>query len=278
MVQGLKSLLVGFSPDQETPSAALAYGLSLARQSQAHLSAFALLPELTLTHAFVSSVAAGIVATENHRLRDAAEDIVEAARQRAIADGFSCDTKVVQEHYSLLSLSFTKQTRLHDLTLFDAEPDALSLKRGLLEDALFNGGRPLLVVPSKCEEFRGRTIIVAWDGSAKSARAVQDALPFLKSAAHVEIISVLGEKDMSRAIHGTELVPHLSRHGIQCAAHELTAPNGDAASALQSHASERGADMIVMGAFVHSRLRQLVLGGVTQGMLKRCPIPLLMSY
>ncbi|MGO4572119.1 universal stress protein [Microvirga sp. 2TAF3] len=277
-VQDIKNILIGFSPEQEMPSHALRYGLSLARQAEAHASICALSLEMTLTHAFVSSVAAGLVADENRRLREAAHAAAEQVRQDALAQGLSCSAEVVQEHYSILTISFTKRARIHDVTIFGAEPDALSLRRGLLEEPLFNGGRPLLVIPQSIDTFRARTIIVAWDGSAKAARAVNDALPFLKTAEHVEILGVLGEKDISRSVHGAELAPHLSRHGVNCTVKDLVASNGDAAETLRSQALLLKADMLVMGSFVHSRLRQLVLGGVTQSMLKNCPVPLLLSY
>ncbi|QFU17698.1 universal stress protein [Microvirga thermotolerans] len=277
-VQGIKSILIGVSPELERPSAAAAYGLSLARSASAHASISALSPEMTLTHAFVSSTAAGLVAAENRRLLEQARAAVEKIRQDAMAQGVSCSSEAIQKHYALLASSFTKRVRTHDLVIVDAEPDSLSLRRGLLEEALFNGGRPMLVIPPNVETFRVQNILVAWDGSAKATRAVNDALPFLRAADHVEVLSVIGEKDMSRSVPGADLAPHLARHGVNCTVKDLSTPNGDAAEIVRSQAAMNRADLIVMGAYVHSRLRQLVLGGVTQAMLRDCSIPLMLSY
>jgi nucleotide-binding universal stress UspA family protein len=278
MVEGIKSILIGFSHDEEKPSSALQYGLSLARQAGAHASICALTPEMTITHAFVSNVAAGLVAAENRRLHDAAQAAVEQARQNALAAGITCDAEVLQRPYQVLASTLAARTRIYDLTVLDREPDPLSLGRGALEEALFNGGGPLIIIPPGIDTFSAKNIIVAWDGSARAAHAVHDALPFLKAADQVEILSISGEKDLSASLPGAELAPRLTRHGINCTVKELTARNGDAGDTLRAQISYFRADMVVMGGFVHSRWRQLILGGVTQSMLKESPVPLLLSY
>ncbi|MFC4171052.1 universal stress protein [Microvirga sp. GCM10011540] len=276
MVEGLKSILIGFSHDDERPSFALRYGLSLARQAEAHASICALTPEMTVTHAFVSNVASGLVAAENQRLHEASKAAVEQARQEATAAGVGCNVDVLQRHYPELAASLAVRTRVHDITVLDAEPDPLSLGRGFLEEALFNGGRPLLIVPQGFETFEPGRIVVAWDGSVRATRAVHDALPLLRAAEQVEILSVSGEKDLSST--GADLAPHLTRHGVNCIVKELGVQNGDAGETIRSQIGLFKADMVVMGGFVHSRWRQLVLGGVTQSMLKASPVPLLLSY
>jgi len=278
MVQNLKSILIGFCRDDKAASSAVSYGLSLARAAEAHASICALSPEMTVTHAFISEMAERLVAEENTRLLDIARDLSEQARQDALAMGVPCAAEVVQDHYAVLTTRFAKRARLQDITIFDAESDSLSLPRGLLEEALFNSGRPMIIVPSGCDTFQVRNVVVAWDGSAKAARAVNDALPFLRAAQQVEIVCVSGEKDLSISVPGAELAPHLTHHGIKCTVKELVAQDGDAGETLRSQAGLFRADLIVMGAFVHSRLRQLVLGGVTQSMLKKSKTPLFLSY
>lgn len=281
MVQDIKSVLIGLSceeGDEGKPSHALRYGLSLARQSSAHASIYALTPEMMVTHAFVSNVAAGLVATENKRLHEVSKAALEQARQDAMAAGVPCSVEVLQRPYQRLADALASRIRVHDVTVLDAEQELLSLGRGILEEALFNGGRPLLIVPPGTDTFRADKILVAWDGSAKATRAVHDALPFLKAAGQVEIVSISGEKDLSTSLPGADLAPHLIRHGVNCTVKELPAQDGDAGGTLRSQIGLFRADMLVMGGFVHSRWRQLVLGGVTQTMLKSCPVPLLLSY
>ena len=278
MVQDLKSILIGFSQNEEKASCALRYGLSLARQASAHASIYALTPEMMITHAFVSNVAAGLVAAENRRLRETAQNLLEQARGDAATAGISCNAEVLQRPYSALATSLAVRTRVHDVTILDAEPDPLSLGRGFLEEALFSGGRPLLIVPPSTETFQAKRMVVAWDGSTKATRAVHDALPFLKAAEQVEIVSIIGEKDLSASLPGAELAPHLARHGVNCSVKDLPVQGNDAGATLRSQVGLFRADMLVMGGFVHSRWRQLVLGGVTQTMLRNSPVPLLLSY
>src|SRR5690606_20730485 len=118
-----------------------------------------------------------------------------------------------------------------------------------------------------CETFSGDRIIAAWDGSEKAARAINDAMPFLRAATQVELISVTGEKDLTNSVPGAEIAPHLTRHGVNVNVLSLPSQNGDVAETLRNHAYLTRTDMIVMGDFMHSRLRQMILGGTTQSLL-----------
>lgn len=278
MLQNIKSLLIGLCRDERSQSAAIDYGLSLARQAQAHASILALSPKVTVTHAFVSQIADRLIEEENNRLRSLAETLADQARQEALSQGVACSAEVAQENYPALASLFAKRARIHDLTIFDAEMDTLSLSRGLLEEALFNGGAPMIIVPPGVTRFSANHVLIAWDGSARAARAVNDALPFLRAALQVEILSISGEKDLSKSVQGAELAPHLTRHGINCTVKDIAATDGDIGETLRTQAGYFRADLIVMGAFVHSRLRQMVLGGVTQSMLKSSKVPLFLSY
>jgi len=141
-----------------------------------------------------------------------------------------------------------------------------------------DSGRPLLVVPQGREVFAGDRIIVAWDGSAKAARALNDALPLLRAATQVELVSVTGEKGLAHAVPGAEIAPHLARHGVTVNVLALPAMDGDVAETLRNHSHLTRADMVVLGAYVHSRLRETMLGGTTQSLLKDAPVPLFLSY
>jgi nucleotide-binding universal stress UspA family protein len=226
----------------------------------------------------VTDFAAGLVFEENQRLLALAEAAADRMQKEAESAGVTCTAEGLSLSYPDLIESFAQQARLNDLAVLDAEPLALTADRGLIEAALMRTGRPLIVVPPKCETSRADRILVAWDGSAKAARAVNDALPFLQAARSVEIVSVEGEKDLSDTVRGAEIAPHLARHGVKVTVNVLEAANGDAAEALRRHAAYSQADMLVAGAFVHSRLHQAVLGGVTGSLLKNCPVPLFLSY
>jgi nucleotide-binding universal stress UspA family protein len=160
----------------------------------------------------------------------------------------------------------------------DAEPSSINVDRGLIECLLIDSGRPVLVVPPGRDTFSCRRIVLAWDGSARAARAAADALPFLRAAESVEVVSVEGEKDLTDTLMGADIAPHLSRHGVKATVHCLAAVNGDAAETLRDAATRFEADMIVMGGYVHSRLREMVLGGVTQSLLRQSPVTLFMAH
>jgi nucleotide-binding universal stress UspA family protein len=118
---------------------------------------------------------------------------------------------------------------------------------------------------------------VAWDGSAQAARAANDALPFLRAADLVEVVSVVGEKDLPTSAAGAAFAPHLARHGVRVSAIDVPVV-GEVAETLRGRAGEVGADMLVMGAYRHSRLQEWFLGGVTQSLLNRSPLPLFLAH
>jgi nucleotide-binding universal stress UspA family protein len=280
VLQNIKSVLIGLTEegDIQEATSALGYGLSLARQASAHVTIQAASLKLILTHACVSDVAASLVATENRRLHSLAAAVANSARYDAAASGVTCTTQAPQLAYPDLVRSFTAQARVHDLTVLDAEPVALAVDRALIEAMLTDSGRPLIVVPPGREAFTAARIVVAWDGSAKAARALNDALPFLRVAEAVDVVAVTGEKDHSDSVPGSEVAPHLVRHGVNVTVRNLPAERGDVAETLRRLAIESRAEMLVMGAYVHSRLRQMVLGGTTQSLLKSSPVPLFLSH
>ncbi|NBJ13114.1 universal stress protein [Microvirga arsenatis] len=280
MIGNIKSVLIGltkeFGPDET--SSALGYGLSLAQQAGAHVTVQAASLKLALSSAGISKVVAGLVDEENRRLHALAEAAARSAQGDADASGVVCSTAALHLSYPELLAIFRAQARLHDLTVVDAEAEALTPDRGLIDALLMDSGRPLVIVPPGQEVFHAKRIIVAWDGSGRAARAAADALPFLRAAETVEVVAVVGEKDLPASVTGADIAPHLTRHGVNVQVQTLPAQEGDVAETLRSHATLTRADMIVMGGYVHSRLRELVFGGVTQSLLKQSPVPLFMAY
>ncbi|HEV2675366.1 MAG TPA: universal stress protein [Aliidongia sp.] len=144
-------------------------------------------------------------------------------------------------------------------------------------DVVLDVGCPVLVVPraGRFERIE-RHALVAWNGSREAARAVRDALPLLKRVAKVTVLAVNagggGEEP------GADIALHLARHGIRVEIDQSTAPDMKVADVLLSHASDRGSDLIVMGAYGHARMRETILGGVTRSMLEQMTVPVLMSH
>jgi nucleotide-binding universal stress UspA family protein len=121
-------------------------------------------------------------------------------------------------------------------------------------------------------------VLVAWDGSRAATRAIGDAMPFLEKAKQVEVVIVGNKPPKSDEAPGADLGQHLARHGIKTTVKRITAPDIDVQSAILSHAADSSADLIVMGGYGHSRLREFVLGGVTRGLLESMTVPVLMSH
>jgi nucleotide-binding universal stress UspA family protein len=280
MLEGIKSVLVAVTEEgRDEEGFALSYALSLAKQASAHLTVQAAASRFSIPYSMINDFGHEIIATENRRIAGLAETLAVKAKAEADLAGVVCAVESPQLHYNSLVLRFLDHARVHDLSVLDAESVALDVDRGLIEAALFESGRPVLVVPPGRPSFSAPRILIAWDGSAAAARATADALPFLRAAEAVEILSVVGEKDLSTSVPGADLAPHLTRHGVNASVRIAALPKkGDVAEAIQNAAAEFGAGLVVSGGYRHSRLREWLLGGVTQSLLKNGRIPLLMCH
>lgn len=146
----------------------------------------------------------------------------------------------------------------------------------MLNAALFESGRPALVVPPLGTQRMGQKIVVSWNGSAQSARAVSSALPILRKAEEVSIFTIESPQTTSHSSAG--MAEYMAYHGIKCSVRTLTGSGTPVGEALLKEVEAIGADMIVMGAYTHSRMRQLILGGVTRCVLENSTVPLFMAH
>jgi len=170
------------------------------------------------------------------------------------------------------------------MVIGQADPDnpPPAVARSLVEDVLMTAGRPLLVVPYAGRfETVGTNALVGWTRTREAARAVHDALPLLAPAATVTVLTV----ESGRAASDTEVLPtadiaeHLARHGLNVSAARSVVSDGlSPADVLLDYASDLGADLLVVGGYGHSRTRQMIMGGVTRGLLLHMTLPVLMSH
>ena len=278
MAPSIKSIFTAYTEEgQGEQEAALGYALSLAQQAGAHLTIQAAAMRYAVPASVVGDFGTAFITAENRRIGALAERFAALARTSASLAGVASTIETPQLVYAELSDRLVSEARVHDLSVLDLEKDAAERDRGLIEAALFDSGRPVIIVPPDAETFAAGRILIAWDGSAAAARTVAEARPFLPGA-EVEILSVTGEKDLSRLVAGAELAPHLARHGASVTVRNLALSGAhDVAETIRQEAREFGAELIVCGAYKHSRLREWLLGGVTQSLLKSCPLPLLMS-
>ena len=275
---GLRDVLVGVAVENEggTASSAVGYGLTLAKAAGAHLTLQSASWRLAGDDRWISRFDDGSVAEIDRRLDALARAVAERAAVDARLAGVVCTTETPSLPYPAVIRRLAQQARLHDLTVLDAEIWTCDLDREAIESTLFESGRPVIAVPPGQAAFAGRRIIVAWDGSAQAARAANDALPFLRAAEAVEIVSVGDAAEIRDAVPGAEFAPHLARHGVNVVVNDLPV-SGSIGDTLRSQAGLFRADMVVMGAYRHSRARQFFFGGVTRSLLRSCPVPLFLS-
>lgn len=206
---------------------------------------------------------------------EAAQQAVRAAEQRhGIAfewrkvEGAIDDAVIDQGCYADL-IVLSQNNRLTDI-----ETPVGTMAGNILMAA----GRPVLIVPN---EFKGKSIgrrvLVAWKPGAEATRAVHDALPLLVQSEAVTVMRVNPGPEEPAHNAGFDLANHLARHGVKVTVTPVLAPDTAAGTAIVDQARAMQADLIVMGAYGHSRLRELVFGGATKQMLQAPPVPVLMS-
>ncbi|TDR89927.1 universal stress protein [Enterovirga rhinocerotis] len=281
MTLAFKSILVGLVPALDGVGAAgpaVRFGAGFAARQQAKLTIHVFVPQLVVPYTVIGDVATSLVGDENRRRREVAAAVGASARQVAGEAGVDAAIDAPDRVFDGLVEHFGRLARVRDVAIFDAGDGVLGSNRHLIEETLFNGGRPIIVVPKEGGNPAPQRVSIAWDGSARSARAVADALPLLKGAQSVSVVVVGGEKDLSKAASGADLLGNLSLHGVAAELVLLEAEGGDVAATLREHVRTAGSELIVMGAFVHSRFRQAVLGGVTNSLLETSPVPLFQSY
>jgi nucleotide-binding universal stress UspA family protein len=166
--------------------------------------------------------------------------------------------------------------RAYDLIVLP-QPGALpKMPESVFETALFDSGRPVLVVPPGFSGMVGKRILFAWNGSTESARAISLAMPVLSGAEAIEVLSVEGA--MVPGPTSLEIADSLRSHGLNVTGQHVKPGSRTAGQTIVDRAQALGADLIVKGAYTQSRLRQMIFGGVTRDLILSSPLPVLFSY
>ena len=175
---------------------------------------------------------------------------------------------------------FGRIARRFDLSIIgQAEPESSAVEEIIAESALFESGRPVIIVPYiQKAPLKLDNVMVCWDGSRAAARAIADSIPLLAKAGRVEVVIVTNERGKQDEIEGADMGEHLARHGLNVDVKRTALGDIDVADVLLSHAADAGSDFIVMGGYGHSRLREFVLGGVTRSIFRSMTAPVLMSH
>ena len=256
---------------------AIDYAVAFAEQERAHLSCRIAPPEVNLPSARVLPMVRALVEQVNAERLAAAQALRAKVETAARLAGVPVDCEILSDHYLEAREKVVAGARASDYVVLPQAGGALSAETGLIEGVLFGCGRPAIVVPRQWTMgATAKRIVVAWDGGARAARAVGDAMDFLESAEEVEIVSVA--PDGGKKLEGADLAEHLSRHCRRLKLTELPLAHADAGRTIRDYTETTRPDLLVMGAFAHSRLLQFVVGGVTSTMLGEAKVPVLYAY
>lgn len=187
---------------------------------------------------------------------------------------------VVNTHNVVLGAALdaaTTEARTHDLALLPWNGETVSAQ-DMAQALVFDAGVPVILVPSSATTGPVDHIAVAWDGSRVAARALCDALPLLSAGGQISVLTVVGEKSLQGAAMAQTLVTSLEQRGYRAKAVTLPLGGRPIATSLQEAALSEGAQMMAMGGFGHSRLRDFILGGATQGVFVDLRLPVLLAH
>ena len=257
--------------------------IRLARQFECHLVGLAPtglhdLPAMPSSAAALSAFAASAWGA----LRDQAERVADQFRNDCRAAGLTSCEAIVDEADKARSL--IRHSRFSDLSVLTQADPAVPGHRAaseLVETVVLHSARPTLILPNAGHFARiGTRALIAWDESREAARAVADALPLLRRATEVRLVTWPEGDGTERQVLQAQLdAAHrwLARHGIDAQV-QIERPTSSIADALLARAEESRCDLIVMGAYGHARWAERLLGGATRGLLRAMPVPVLMSH
>lgn len=263
---------------EPTPVSVVDDAVSVAAALGAHIAALSCEMHVQVPGHFISGSVVGlpgVIAGEAGKSRKNAQDLLAAFEAAAAKSGVSRES-ILQKCKSFeVPDLLVEYARLRDLTIMPASND-----RWYAEAVIFGSGKPTLILPEspRPRPFELGAVAVAWDFSRAAARAVADAIPLLEKAKKVGVVTVLNEKHMDNKHSAEELSKNLSRHGIDVVLDRVDAKGRPIGDVLEAYVASHASDMLVMGAYGHSRLREFVLGGATKSLLLKPPLPILFSH
>lgn len=266
----------------EAAESVIATGVALCRKFEAHLIAvYAEAPEQVFIYAPMEIPDPSAIMA----LQEAAEERAATIEKRFIdacqREGISHEWRKFRGTGGYSSVGVVDSARSADLVLcpqFDDKTTAA--QRSDIEVLIFECGRPVIMVPYIQKVAKPiERVLIAWNGSREAARAAFDAMPFLLGAKEVEILSVDARNDMSQSadLAGCELGVTLARHGIKVNANNVESGDKPVGAVIENRASDFSADLLVMGAYTHSRIRERIFGGATKTLLGSMTTLTLMS-
>jgi nucleotide-binding universal stress UspA family protein len=273
-----KTILVGLN-DLDRNEALLASAAQLASRFDAHLQGLYIIPavEVFTGAAFLG---APLVFEGNRDFFRNAEKSVRAMFDKTAVDaGLRSDLIVVDSTSPDITDDVVEHARRCDITIISQLPT--DADHEFIEQILLSTGRPTLVVPrAGRSSLAADLVVIGWSGRREAARAVFDSVPLLKAAKKALVVWVDPEREYphSGSLPGLDLATTLSRHGVNAAVEPISTGGREAGEALLTKVADSGAELLVMGAYGHSRLSELILGGATRSVLAGMKCPVLFSH
>jgi nucleotide-binding universal stress UspA family protein len=277
----LKNLLVHLDFAKATPRR-VECAIELARDCEAHLTGLAVAATPSVPSFVEGQVPVDVMQEARQHLQDRVQELAEEFRKTADAAGINYEVRTETGMEHEVPEIVARHGRYTDMVVLgqvDREDPAAGAA-SMPEEVILTCGRPVLLIPYIGAKTLGTRAVVAWNASREAARAVNDALPLLERAERVVVMSV-NPKTGSRG-HGEEpgadIATHLARHGVKVDVQHYNADDIRVSDMLLSRVADDGDDLIVMGGYGHTRMREMILGGVTREMLRSMTAPVLMSH
>ena len=274
----IKDIVVNLSLGDRDPAGE--YAVSAAEAFGAHLLAIAVSYEAVIPGTLLGGIPPEIIESQRVESDKKARAAIARFEKVSKRTGISAETYIMSASVAGAADQIGRIARRFDLVVVGQPERTKSLPDEVVDEGvLFGSGRPVVIVPFIHKGGMNLSrVMVCWDGSRAAARAVADAMPFLQKAKQVEIVIISEKEGNKDQIPGADLGQHLARHDLKVDVKRIISPDVDVPSTILSHAADSSADLIVMGGYGHSRLREFVLGGATRGLLESMTVPVLMSH
>jgi nucleotide-binding universal stress UspA family protein len=278
-------LLALTSYPDPAPDTSIDKALAFAAELDAQVTGVAYETELKLTHStnFLTRMLVDIpamAAEETARSRANAARLKSYFQASATRQRVRHEVRVERCEVFSIATALAEEAKVHDLTLLPMQ-NTVGVEQWHAESVIFGSGNPVLLLPGpdrmkQTPSLAGITL--AWDFSRPAARALADALPLMREAGRVRIVTIENEKELISRRPPDALLQHLATHGVAAKFEVIDATGRQAADVLREYLGASGSTMLVMGAYGHSRVREFVLGGTTRSMLDDPPLPVFLSH
>jgi nucleotide-binding universal stress UspA family protein len=256
------------------------FAVSLAELFDAHLTGVSFTDKRVLEVSF-SELPSDVVRTIVTEAESAAQAAIDRFARISEHRLSSVAHRLIDERGLSPQRAFAQMARCFDLSvIMQPDPDTYADDAQTIEAALFESGRPVIAVPYiQRQGVVLDQVVCCWDGGRAAARAIGDALPLLKIAKNVRVLTIANNDSSAlNEVRELEIGAHLARHGIKIDVEVSSAPDVDVADTILNWVADQSASMVVMGGYGHSRLREFVLGGVTRTMLSSMTVPVFLSH